>query len=162
MKLIQGRTLDKLLKDRSSPGDDLARFVTIFGQVCQTVAYAHSKKVIHRDLKPLNVMVGAFGEVQVMDWGLAKALAREPVQAEAAPTVPASSNFQALRNEDPTLQSRQGRVMGTCAYMSPEQAGGAVDQLDERCDVFGLGAVLCEILTGQPPYTGPTEAVVHA
>src|SRR5262245_38723641 len=77
MKLIQGRTLDALLKERASPLDDLPRFVTIFGQVCQTVAYAHSQGVIHRDLKPHNVMVGAFGEVQVMDWGLAKVLASD-------------------------------------------------------------------------------------
>src|SRR5262245_24263547 len=71
MKLVKGRTLAELLKERSSPADDLPRLLGIFEQVCQTVAYTHSRGVVHRDLKPQNVMVGAFGEVQVMDWGLA-------------------------------------------------------------------------------------------
>src|SRR5262249_56280779 len=74
MKLVQGRTLAELLRARSSPGDDLPRLLSIFESVCQTMAYAHARGVIHRDLKPANVMVGSFGEVQVMDWGLAKVL----------------------------------------------------------------------------------------
>ena len=77
MKLIQGRTLAELLKERPDAGHDRPRFLGIFEQVCQTLAYAHSKGIIHRDLKPLNVMVGAFGEVQVLDWGLAKRLAQK-------------------------------------------------------------------------------------
>src|SRR5213079_1144661 len=74
MKLVKGVTLARLLKERASPARDRPRFLKIFEQVCQAVAYAHAKGVIHRDLKPANVMVGAFGEVQVMDWGLAKVL----------------------------------------------------------------------------------------
>src|SRR5262249_62132824 len=74
MKLVRGQTLAALLEARAGPGQDRPHFLTVFAQVCQTLAYAHSRKVVHRDLKPSNVMVGAFGEVQVMDWGLAKVL----------------------------------------------------------------------------------------
>jgi serine/threonine protein kinase/Flp pilus assembly protein TadD len=145
MKLVEGRTLAGLLKERADPGRELPRFLGIFEQVCQAMAYAHSQEVIHRDLKPANVMVGAFGEVQVMDWGLAKALDRSgPVDAAAAKP---ADNGEAW-------ETQPGAVMGTYAYMAPEQARGEVDSLDERCDVFGLGGILCEILTGHPPFTG--------
>ena len=90
MKLVKGRTLAQLLKERGGPEDDLPRFLGIFEQVCQTVAYAHARGVIHRDLKPTNVMVGSFGEVQVMDWGLAKVLKEGGIADEpAAPEEPA-------------------------------------------------------------------------
>ncbi len=75
MKLVQGQTLAKLLKERSSPQEDLSHFLQIFESICQAVAFAHNKGIIHRDLKPLTIMVGEFGEVQVMDWGLARRLA---------------------------------------------------------------------------------------
>jgi eukaryotic-like serine/threonine-protein kinase len=140
MKLVQGRTLAELLRERPAPAADLPRFLGIFEQMCQTVAFAHSRGVIHRDLKPSNVMVGEFGEVQVMDWGLAKA--RDDAAA-AAVSAPAAAEGA----------SQAGLVLGTPAYMAPEQARGEVDKLDARCDVFGLGALLCEILTGAPPYT---------
>ena len=81
MKLIEGRTLAELLKERKAPADDLPRFLGVFGQVCQTLAYAHARGILHRDVKPGNVMVGAFGEVQVMDWGLAKVLASGPTSS---------------------------------------------------------------------------------
>jgi serine/threonine protein kinase len=81
MKLVKGQTLAELLKQRPSPAQELPRFVKVFEQVCQALAYAHSKRVIHRDLKPANVMVGAFGEVQVMDWGLAKVLPEAAIPA---------------------------------------------------------------------------------
>src|SRR5262245_747236 len=85
MKLVKGVTLAKLLKERASPVQDRPRFLKVFEQVCQAVAYAHAKGVIHRDLKPANIMVGAFGEVQVMDWGLAKVLNAAPASAEEQP-----------------------------------------------------------------------------
>lgn len=164
MKLVKGETLAKLLADRSGPQADRGRLMVIFEQVCQTMAYAHSRGVIHRDLKPSNVMVGAFGEVQVMDWGLAKVLLTGGVSDEKnSPGQHRSpSNTQTVRNqverETPSAlgtlesQTQMGSIMGTPAYMPPEQALGDIDHLDERADVFGLGAILCEILTGKPPY----------
>jgi serine/threonine-protein kinase len=151
MKLIKGRTLAELLKERRQPAEDLPRFLAVFEQVCQAVAYAHSKGVIHRDLKPANVMVGAFGEVQVMDWGLAKVLGGGP-PAEA-PEAEASA-IATVRTGAEGLSSQAGAVLGTPAYMAPEQARGEVERLDARCDVFGLGAILCVLLTGAPPYRG--------
>src|SRR5262249_19887068 len=108
--------------------------------------------------KPSNVMVGNFGEVQVMDWGLAKVLAEGGIADEAK-----ASRGRQPPEDAPTLigtaekagsRTHAGSVLGTPAYMAPEQARGEVDRLDERCDVFGLGVILCEILTGQPPYVG--------
>jgi serine/threonine-protein kinase len=167
MKLVKGRTLAALLRERSDPGRDLPRFEHIFEQVCQTVAYAHSRGVIHRDLKPGNVMVGAFGEVQVMDWGLAKVLPQGGVADKAR------ASRERERPEDATLirtarssgtgagtDTEAGALLGTPAYMAPEQAAGEVDRFDQRCDVFGLGAILCEILTGKPPYVGEEEEQV--
>src|SRR5262249_32681315 len=152
----KGRTLAQLLKERGSP-DDLPRFLAIFEQVCQTVAYAHARGVIHRDLKPTNVMVGSFGEVQVMDWGLAKVLkegglADEPPAPEEP--APAVSVIQTVRSGSEADASQAGSALGTPAYMAPEQAGGDVERVDRRADVFGLGSILCEILTGQPAYIG--------
>ncbi len=154
MKLVRGRTLAALLDERGDPSDDLPRFVGIFESVCQAVAYAHAHKVIHRDLKPSNVMVGSFGEVQVMDWGLAKVLETGGVAAEPD-SAPGGSTARHARQAD---ASRDGSVMGTAAYMAPEQARGEVDRLDERCDVFALGGMLCEILTGRPPFAAPSRS----
>jgi predicted ribosomally synthesized peptide with SipW-like signal peptide len=155
MKLVRGHTLDALLRDRADPSQDRGRFLAVFEQICQAVGYAHAHDVIHRDLKPANVMVGAFGEVQVMDWGLAKLLTAGPAAAteaaDPAATLAATAIRSARELEDET---RAGSVLGTLAFMPPEQAIGAVDQIDQRSDVFGLGAVLCAILTGQPPYRG--------
>jgi serine/threonine-protein kinase len=164
MKLVKGQTFAQLLRERPTPAHELPRFLTIFGQVCQTVAFAHSKRVVHRDLKPSNVMVGAFGEVQVMDWGLAKVLAsrgREPPDSSSSrdrqppETTPDETVSRIHTARDPDSDgSRAGSGLGTPAYMAPEQALGLVEKLDERTDVFGLGSVLCEVLTGLPPYTG--------
>jgi serine/threonine-protein kinase len=152
MKLVKGRTLAELLKERPDPGHELPRFLTIFEQVCQTMAYAHSKGVVHRDLKPSNVMVGSFGEVQVMDWGLAKVLGQRGGDPEAttAGTVIRTARSGSTAEED----GRTG-VVGTPAYMAPEQARGEVEAVDARADVFGLGAILYVLLTGQPPFASP-------
>jgi tetratricopeptide (TPR) repeat protein/tRNA A-37 threonylcarbamoyl transferase component Bud32 len=162
MKLIKGKTLATLLAERNRPTDDRTKFLGIFEQVCQTMAYAHSRGVIHRDLKPSNIMVGAFGEVQVMDWGLAKVMSEGGVADEkkAQTRQQDISVIETLRSTDSDLpgsfgsQTQMGSILGTPAYMAPEQALGEVDRLDQRTDVFGLGAILCEILTGQPPYIG--------
>ena len=151
MKLVKGRTLSEMLRERASVDTDRVDFLTIFESVCQTMAYAHSKGVIHRDLKPDNIMVGAFGEVQVVDWGLSKVLSREPRPEEQQQ--PARTVIETVRSTPQTgSKSLVGNVLGTPAYMSKEQARGQVDKLDERTDVFALGAILCEILTGAPPY----------
>jgi serine/threonine-protein kinase len=152
MKLIRGQTLSQLLKERTNPNQDLPRFLRIFDQICQTLAYVHARRVIHRDLKPLNIMVGSFGEVQVMDWGLAKVLG-QPDTATPSEEVNEPSEVRTMRTNSPDMASRTGAVFGTYAYMAPEQARGETGTLDERCDVFGLGAILCEILTGLPPYS---------
>jgi serine/threonine protein kinase len=158
MKLVKGQTLTTLLKERHEPQHDLPRFLGIFEQVCQTVAYAHARGVIHRDLKPSNIMVGNFGEIQVMDWGLAKVLQRSGCGDELPEE---ATVIRTSWSQEPSLSSgtsgsgphtAAGSILGTPAYMAPEQARGEVVSLDERCDVFGLGAILCQILTGQPPY----------
>ena len=154
MKLIKGDTLDVLLKARPDPAHDRGRFVAVFEHIAQGVAYAHAHNVIHRDLKPLNVMVGAFGEVQVMDWGLAKVLGAPQPSERTDADAPAPTLVSAPT--DDSDRTRAGSVMGTPAYMPREQAIGAIDQLDARSDVFSLGGILCTILTGKPPYVGDT------
>ncbi|HKB02840.1 MAG TPA: protein kinase [Gemmataceae bacterium] len=152
MKMIKGRTLNDELADATA---DRGRLLAAFEQVCQAVAYAHDHKVIHRDLKPQNVMVGAFGEVQVMDWGLAKVLARTAGPGESTACDEATVIVPGIAADRWSGDATQtGSVLGTPAYMPPEQAIGAVDQIDARSDVFGLGAILCAILTGKPPYLG--------
>lgn len=165
MKLIEGRTLAELLAERGSPQSDLPRFLKIFEQIAQTIAYAHSQCVIHRDLKPLNVMVGTFGEVQVMDWGLAKRLAQVVLDEgplDDSPVPPASAGAGPaitvrLEADSTDSHTQAGEVLGTFAYMSPEQASGQTQELSTSWDVFGLGGILCTILTGRPPYLGQSS-----
>ena len=172
MKLVKGETLSQLLAQRAEPAEDRGRFIGIFEQICQTMAYAHSRGVIHRDLKPANIMVGAFGEVQVMDWGLAKVLLvggagdeKKTGDEEEAKSIIQTRRTMASMDVPGTIgehgsETQVVSVMGTPAYMPPEQALGEIDQMDQRADVFGLGALLCEILTGQPPYVGKDSTVV--
>jgi tetratricopeptide (TPR) repeat protein len=170
MKLVKGHTLAALLSERetpvaNAPGSprDLSRFLATALQVAQAVAYAHAKGVIHRDLKPANVMVGAFGEVQVMDWGLAKVLGAGAIAGEekASRERERADDASLIRTSRSTgsagtfgTQTEAGSLLGTPAYMPPEQANGDLARVDRRADVFGLGAILCEVLTGKPPYVG--------
>jgi tetratricopeptide (TPR) repeat protein len=151
MKLVEGDTLAALLARRANPADGLRSFLGVFEQVCQTVAYAHSRRMIHRDLKPANVMVGAFAEVQVMDWGLAKLL---PEPSPTAGSVEEPSTQHNIREPVSAEDTAPGSILGTPAFMPPEQARGEIGLLDERADVFALGAILCVILTGRAPYAG--------
>jgi len=166
MKLVKGRTLAALIAQRETAADNRGRLVDIFESICQTMAYAHSRGVIHRDLKPANIMVGAFGEVQVVDWGLAKVLVRGGTADEerSRESQPARTILETVRSDGTSGSSHSlvGSVLGTPAYMPPEQAAGRVHKLDERSDVFALGAILCEILTGAPPYVGTTQEILEA
>ncbi len=163
MKLVKGETLAALLGKRESPAHDVRRLVGIFEQVCQTMAYAHSRGVIHRDLKPSNIMVGAFGEVQVVDWGFAKVLQQGGIADERkAKRARDDSTVITTARTASQDESEIGSVMGTPAYMPPEQALGRVEELDERSDVFALGAILCEILTGKPAYHGDAKSSLRA
>ncbi len=157
MKLINGHTLQSLLQAQPS---NTSHHLQIFEKVCQTLAYSHSRGVVHLDLKPSNVMVGSFGEVHLMDWGLARI-------CDNSVSIPFDSG---PHNEDrgPTGHafgsntSATSYVDGTPSYMSPEQARGEAVGL--RSDVFGLGAMLCEILTGEPTYVGnnPSKVLLSA
>jgi serine/threonine-protein kinase len=142
--------------------EELRRLARVFEQICQAVAYAHSQGVIHRDLKPANIMVAAFGEIQVMDWGLAKRLRQPATATTGQPEAPRGSEPNATDGSavgEANLTS-PGAVMGTFAYMPPEQARGETEAVDARADVFALGAILCEVLTGRPPYLGRTSQEV--
>ena len=162
MKLVKGKTLASLLAERESPASDRLRFLAVFQAVCQTLAYAHERRIVHRDVKPSNVMVGAFGEVQVLDWGMAKVLARGGAADDARAAEEPAPAVCTVRSASGSAPSVEGSVLGTPQYMAPEQARGEVDRLDERSDVFSLGATLCEVLTGKAPYTGTDREVLQA
>jgi serine/threonine-protein kinase len=161
MSLVKGQTLAALLAERRDTGQDLPHFLKIFESVCQTMAYAHAEGVIHRDLKPSNILVAPFAVVKVMDWGLAKTLTGERV--DDVPAAAAGPPRPGLETGGPEEGpgTWAGTVLGTPAYMPPEQARGEVEQIDYRSDVFGLGAILCEVLTGAPPYVGCSTRCIH-
>lgn len=151
MKLVKGTTyaeaIDSYHRQRSSKRDlslDFDRLLRNFVDICQAVAFAHSRGVLHRDLKPQNVMLGDFGETIVVDWGLAKILANPEND------VPDDGGIESTSG----VQTHAGIILGTPAYMSPEQAMGSLDRLDQRSDVFALGSILYEVLVGFPPFQG--------
>ena len=163
MKLVKGHTLAEILANRKSTTEGLPRFLSIFESVCQTIAYAHARGVIHRDLKPSNVMVGSFGEVQVMDWGLAKILPRGGAidDASAGKQEHHETVIATARSGGDSDHSQAGSVMGTPAYMAPEQARGEVESVDERADVFALGSIFCQLLTGEPAFSGRSSSEIQ-
>lgn len=150
MDIVRGHTLDEVTKHLLAGDEDFKklyprrRILQIFLKICEGVAYAHSKGVIHRDLKPQNIMVGAFGQVYIMDWGLAKFLKSNP-----------TSGVWTDKQENAWM-TQEGAVVGTPSYMAPEQARGEIEKVDERSDVYSLGAILFEMLTWQPPFQAST------
>ena len=159
MKMIKGQSLGDLIrevKDSGKPLQDLSqtRVLRLFLKICDGLSFAHSRGVIHRDLKPDNIMVGDFGEVYIMDWGLARILNREEEtrEGEAAPDLVTGSGEH--------MKTMEGSVIGTPAYMPPEQAKGLVNEMDERSDIFSLGALLYELLTLDPPFFGRTASEI--
>ncbi|MFT4975649.1 MAG: sulfatase activating formylglycine-generating enzyme [Myxococcota bacterium] len=160
MKQIQGETLAETIRSVHSilpttSGWNVRRLLDAFLRVCEAVAYAHARGVVHRDLKPSNVMLGAFGEVLVLDWGLAKVIGRaEPTQTVPEPPVTTG------RDQHDGPLSRAGRISGTPTYMPPEQARGLVDQIGPPSDVYALGAVLFELLCGRAPFEGADQRAV--
>jgi len=153
MSLVEGRTLERIfeLARANEEGWNPTRVLGVVQRVCETMAYAHSRGVVHRDLKPANVMVGAFGEVYVMDWGLAQVAS---TSAEGGPRGLRTDRREAAAQSDSeSIATLDGSIVGTPSYMSPEQARG--EPLDARSDVYAMGAMLYALLAGRAPYASP-------
>jgi len=164
MKEVRGQAFSEILTEVqqqvsigwgvSASGWTFRRVMDLFHKVCEALAYAHDRQVVHRDLKPDNIMVGAFGEMQVMDWGLAKLLEGSS-RLDSAEELPVRSG-----DGRHLLKTQVGTVTGTPAYMAPEQARGDIEAIGPGTDVFALGAILYHILFGRPPYRGDSVATL--
>jgi eukaryotic-like serine/threonine-protein kinase len=150
MKFVEGTRLDRL----DAQKETLFDLLRIFMRICETVSFAHARGVLHRDLTPGNIMIGSFGEVLVMDWGVAKILSS--TSERGVDKLPKRN--KTVRNVTPSaalLQTEHGTVLGTMGYMSPEQARGEIESLDVRSDIFSLGAILQFLLTKTSSESSP-------
>jgi len=162
MKLVKGEDLRTVFEHVKSGHDgwNHVRALGVLLRVCEAMAFAHSKQVVHRDLKPANVMVGKFGEVYVMDWGLARVLGREdkhdvrirPAGMSTASVVKTERDGDREGTPDSPLVTMDGDVVGTPSFMPPEQARGELDKLGPHSDVYSIGAMLYQLVTGEAPY----------
>jgi eukaryotic-like serine/threonine-protein kinase len=149
MRVVRGSTLGERLQGCGTLAERL-KLLPHYIDLCNAIAYAHSRGVVHRDVKPNNVMIGEFGETVVLDWGLAKVRGMRDIRGRAI------AREVKILHDAGAGHTVDGSAVGTPAYMSPEQADGRIADIDERSDVWGLGAVLYEMLTGHPPFEGVT------
>lgn len=174
MKFVRGKTLAETIaeyhewRQQQQNAGITSRLIQLLNQflsVCNTIAFAHSRKILHRDLKAENIIIGSFGEVVVLDWGLAKQLDEQNQQLETNTSAYDATIIDG-RSQQTSSHTMQGDKLGTPAYMSPEQARGEIGMFDERTDVYGLAAILYELLAGKPPFMGKSiveilERVIH-
>lgn len=163
MRLVEGKRLDQVYEESRAGGGSWSntRILDVIVKLCETLAFAHSKGIIHRDLKPENIMVGPFGETYVMDWGLAKSIRetgdRETVTSGSVPVnlddaTPGDAWATSTEETGTHVETMAGSVLGTASFMSPEQAAGRISEVDERTDIYAVGGMLYQLLTGRRPY----------